>query len=202
VSGDIYNFKVSEINFHPVLKDVEVMFWLFLLSMRTLSDCDVQAILRTKNSQQEGYQSFNEMLDNFNKSTNLRIEKVGNIATSKLNILKEMIFIGKAMAVFAYELLSVSDYYPKISEIEEFKFLKHIRNGAAHNNRFNFQHKYGAKKGLWNIDEKEIIKWNGLEISRKLQDTIVFNDFISIFGIFLLTNFLSKNLYELDKAQV
>ena len=58
-------FNVNKVNFHPVLKDIENTFWFFLLSMRTLSDYDVQNILRTKNSVQEGYQSFNEMLDKF-----------------------------------------------------------------------------------------------------------------------------------------
>ena len=80
---DATQLNVNEINFHPVLKDIENMFWFFLLSMRALSDYDVQNILKTKNSTQEGYQSFNQMLDKFNKTTDLHIEKTGNIATSK-----------------------------------------------------------------------------------------------------------------------
>lgn len=192
-----FSFNVPEINFHPVLKDIENIFWFFLLSMRTLSDYDVQGILRTKNSAQEGYQSFNEMLDKFNEATDLHIEKKENIASSKLNILKEMIFMGKAMAVLTYDFLSLSSYNANINKDEEFQFLRHIRNGAAHNNKFNLK----DEKGEWKIGETELIKWNDMEISRKLQGSVVFNDFISLFSIFLLARHFSERLIAIDKKQ-
>lgn len=194
---DATQLNVNEINFHPVLKDIENMFWFFLLSMRALSDYDVQNILKTKNSTQEGYQSFNQMLDKFNKTTDLHIEKTGNIATSKLNILKEMIFMGKAMVILTYDFLSLSSYNANINKDEEFQFLRHIRNGAAHNNRFNLK----DEKGEWKIAENEIIKWNGMEISRKLQGSTVFNDFMSIFAVFLLAKYFSERLEKVDNDQ-
>ena len=193
--------NVNEINFHPVLKDIENMFWFFLLSMRSLSDCDVQNILRTKNSKQEGYQSFNQMLDKFNEATNLHIEKVGGNTTSKLNILKEMIFMGKAMAIITYEFLSASKYIEIIKEDEEFKFLKYVRNGAAHDNKFDLKYRFGRNRGEWMIDEGETIKWNGMEVSRKTQDVKVFNDSISVSGIFLLAKYFSERLKKIDDAQ-
>ena len=156
--------NVDKINFHPVLKDIENIFWFFLISIRTLSDCDIQNILRTKNNMQKGCSSFNCMLDKFNKATNLNIEKTGNIATSKLNILKEMIFMGKAMAILTYDFLSLSSYNTIINRDNEFQFLRHIRNGAAHNNKFNLK----DEKGIWKIKEDEVIKWNGKEISQAL----------------------------------
>ena len=191
------HLNVGEIDFHPVLKDIENMFWFFLLSVRALSDYDVQNILRTKNSTQEGYQSFNQMLDKFNKATDLRIEKIGPVATSKLNILKEMVFMGKAMAVLTYDFLSLSSYNANINKDEEFQFLRHIRNGAAHNNRFNLK----DEKGEWKILENEIVKWNGMEISRKLQGSAVFNDFISLFSVFLLAKHFSERLKKVDNDQ-
>src|SRR3989344_3324507 len=166
-----FAFDVSEVNFHPVLKDIENMHWLFLLSVRTLSDYDVQNILRTKNNTQEGYLSFNHMLDKFNETTDLHVEKTGNITTSKLNILKEMVFMGKAMAILTYDFLSLSSYNTNINKDEEFQFLRHIRNGSAHNNKF------------------------------KLQGSIVFNDFISLFSIFLLAKHFSEKLIAIDKKQ-
>ena len=189
--------NVSELNFHNVLKDIENMYWFFLLSVRTLSDYDVQNILRTKNSTQEGYLTFNHMLDKFNKATDLHIEKTGNVATSKLNILKEMVFMGKAMAILTYDFLSLSTYNANINKDEEFQFLRHIRNGAAHNNRFNLK----DEKGEWKIEENEIIKWNGMEISRKLQGSTVFNDFISLFSVFLLAKHFSERLKKVDNDQ-
>ena len=189
--------NVSELNFHDVLKDIENMYWFFLLSVRTLSDYDVQNILRTKNSTQEGYLTFNHMLDKFNKATDLHIEKIGNVATSKLNILKEMVFMGKAMAILTYDFLSLSTYNANINKDEEFQFLRHIRNGAAHNNRFNLK----DEKGEWKIEENEIIKWNSMEISRKLQGSTVFNDFMSLFSVFLLAKHFSERLIRIDAEQ-
>jgi hypothetical protein len=193
---------VENLNFHPVLKDIENIFWFFLLSIRALSDYDVQKILRQKDSIQKGYLCFIQMLDQFNSATDLHIEKTGNVATSKLNILKEMVFIGKAMAILVYEFLLTSDYSVKIKEAEEFKFLKYIRNGAAHNNKFDLKHRYGKKKGQWIISEKETIKWNGMEISRELQGKEVFNNFISIFGVFLLAKHFSEKLEEIDLGKI
>lgn len=188
--------NVSELNFHPVLKDIENMYWFFLLSVRTLSDYDIQNLLRTKNNIQEGYLSFNQMLDKFNKTTDLHIEKTGNSTTSKLNILKEMIFMGKAMSILTYDFLSLSSYNANINKDEEFQFLRYIRNGAAHNNKFNLK----DEKGKWKIGESEIIKWNGMEISRKLQGSVVFNDFVSMFGVFLLAKHFSERLINIDNG--
>jgi len=188
-------FSVSEIDFHPILKDIENMHWFFLLSMRALSDPDVQNLLKIKNSTQEGYLSFNQMLDKFNQTTDLQIKKIGNVSTSRLNILKEMIFMGKAMAILTYDYLSLSSYNANINKDEEFQFLRHVRNGAAHNNIFNLK----DEKGEWKIEEGEIIKWNNKKISRELHGSIVFNDFISLFDIFLLAKHFSERLTKIDK---
>jgi len=188
--------NVDKINFHPVLKDIEDIYWFFLLSIRTLSDYEIQNILIVKNSKQEGYGCFNSMLNKFNKTTNLKIEqKSNNTTTSKLNILKEMIFIGKAMAILSYDFLSLSKYNNIINKDNEFQFLRHIRNGAAHNNKFNLK----DENGEWKIEEDEIINWNGKEILRELHGKQVFNDFISIFDIFLLAKSLSEKLEDIDK---
>lgn len=198
--GSVTQLNVGEINFHPVLKDIEDMFWLFLLSIRTLSDYDVQNILRTKNTMQEGYASFNQMLDKFNKATDLHIEKTGNIATSKLNVLKGMLFMGKAMAIVTFELLSSSNYKETIKSDEEFYFLTYIRNAAAHNNTFDLKYKFGKMKGKWRIKEGENIKWNDMKISTELQEKTVFNDFISLFGVFLLAKHFSERLIGIDNG--
>lgn len=198
---EIHINNISELNFHPILKDIENMFWFFLLSVRALSDYDVQNILKVKDNRQEGYRCFAEMLENFNAITDLQIEKKEDKATSKLNILKEMVFMGKAMAVLSCELLSASDYFPKIKDDNEFKFLKCIRNGAAHNNKFDLRYKYGRKKGQWMISEEETIEWNDLKITRELQDKEVFNGFISMPQIFLLVKHFSERLENIDKKE-
>lgn len=186
--------NVDKINFHPILKDIESIFWFFLLSIRALSDFDIQNILKTKNNTQDGYASFNQMLEKFNKATNLKIEKNGNIATSKLNILNEMTLMGKAMAILTYDFLSLSKYNAKINQDNEFQFLRHIRNGAAHYNKFNLK----DEDGVWKIEEGKIIEWNGKQISRELHGKEVFNGFISIFDIFILAKHFSDKLTSID----
>ncbi len=195
INGEIID--VDSIDFHPVLKDIENIFWFFLLSVRTLSDYDVQNILNTKDNVQEGYLCFVKMLNKFNTSTKLHIETKNNSATSKLNILNEMIFMGKAMALLTYDFLSLSSYNTIINKDTEFQFLRHIRNGAAHNNKFNLK----DENGDWKINENEIIKWNGMEISRKLQGENIFNSFISIGGVFLLVKSFSERLFNIDNEK-
>lgn len=185
--------NVNKTNFHHVLKDIENIFWFFLLSMRTLSDSDIQNILRTKNNTQEGYATFNDMLDKFNKATNLTT----NGASTKLNISNEMFFIGKAMAITTYEYLLASNYKKDIQGGIEFKFLRHIRNGAAHNNKFHLKN----YKDEWTIGVDEVVEWDSLKISRKLQGEPVFNSFVSIFGIFLLAKHFSDKLGLIDKER-
>ncbi|EKE22147.1 MAG: hypothetical protein ACD_7C00039G0009 [uncultured bacterium] len=196
VKNETIEFDIDEINFHPVLKDVENMFYLFLLSIRSLSDLDVQNILRTKDSTQEGYLMFVKMLDKFNHTTNLKIERNGTIAISKMNVLKEMIFMGKAMAIIAYDFLSLSKYNAIINKDIEFQFLRHVRNGAAHNNKFNLK----DENGNWKIEEGKSIEWGGMKIDKRLQGTNVFNDFISIFAVFLLAKHFSDKLIEIDNS--
>ena len=197
---EIHVNNINEINFHPILKDIENIFWFFLLSVRTLSNDDIQNTLRILNKQ-EGYGAFDQMLDKFNTSTDLKIEKRENIATSKLNIIKEMNFMGKAMAVLTCELLSASDYFLEIRDDKELKFLKYIRNGAAHNNKFDLKYRYGKNKGQWMLGEKEIIEWNNSKISRELQDKEVFNGFISMPSIFLLAKHFSERLENIDRKK-
>jgi hypothetical protein len=114
-----------------------------MLSMRALTDYDIQNILKTKDNKQEGYLCFVQMLDKFNDSTDLNIEIKGNVATSKSNILKEMIFIGKAMAILAYDYVLASKYSTLINKDLEIQFLRYIRNGACHNNTFNLKDEDG-----------------------------------------------------------
>lgn len=86
-----------------------------------------------------------------------------------------------------------------INEINFHSVLKYIRNGAAHDNKFDLKYKYGQNKGQWMLGEKEIIEWNNFKISRELQDKEVFNNFISMPSIFLLIKHFSGRLENIDK---
>ena len=186
--------KVKEVDFHPILKDVENIFWFFMLSTRTLSDLDIQNMLRQKNLQ-EGYLPFNEMLDKVNESIELRIEINNNIVTSKANIQKNAVFVGKAIAMLVYDYVLNSKYQSEIIRTDIWKFLKFIRNAAVHGNVFNMI----DEEGIWKLEINEKIIWNNKEISRALHKKSAFNDFISIFEIFILARDLSNKLKKIDK---
>lgn len=89
---------------------------------------------------------FSPMLDRYNKWVNLqtKIDIITKKYTTEMNILNGVIIVGKIMTISVYELLRSSKYYLSLKDLEEFKFLKHIRNGAAHNNRFDFKNQRGA----------------------------------------------------------
>lgn len=191
---DAIQFSINEVNFHPVLKDIENVFWFYFLANDVLSNPEVQNATRARGSRAPYLLS---MLEKYNKWVNLNIEvnRTNNTYTSKLDMRNSSIVIGKIMTIVMYDLLLSSKYYSIIKNQEEFRFLRHLRNGAAHDNKFSFKN----KKGEWTIKENEIIKWQNKEISRELQDKIVFNDFVSFSEIFLLANYFSGKLKEIDK---
>jgi len=195
VQGDSVQFNVEELNFHPLLKDIENIFWFFILSNKTLSHPDVQNVLK-----REGDGTVLAMLKKYNEWVDLDIEiKDSGICTSKMNIKEQMIFIGRAITIITYEFLLASEYREAIEKDEEFRFLRCIRNAATHDNKFDFKYKYGRKKGEWLIEDKEVIKWGNMKITRELQSKNVFNDFISVFTLFLLVKHFSEELKQIDR---
>lgn len=183
--------NVENTDFHPVLKDIENIFWFFILSNKALSLPNTQDILKKD-------VNFLSMLEKYNKWVCLSIEiKNDGTHTSKMNIKDQMVFIGKAMTILTYDYLLFSKYNAQINNLGEFKFLKFIRNGAAHYNKFNLK----DETGNWKLKKDEIVKWKDKEISIKLHDAVVFNEFIGMFEIFLLSKYFSDKLTEIDGSK-
>lgn len=184
--------STKDLNFHPVLKDIEHIFLLFLLSAKALSLFETQNILSSDIN-------FSQILKKYNALTGLEIKKDPNspIHTTKLNILKEMIFLGKAMAILMYDFILASKYNSILNKESDIQFLKYIRNGAAHNNKFNMKDEQGA----WKVDEGETIEWHNKKIDKDLHGKKVFPNFVSIIDMILLANEISKKLTRIDKKQ-
>lgn len=176
--------------FHPALKDVEDIFWFFLLSNLALMNFNVQEILK-KNEDP----TIPAMLARYNKWTNLDIKIEGERTKSLANIKNGQVAIGKVMAIMTCDYLDYSSYSSEINRLEEFKFLRFVRNGAAHGNRFNLK----DEKGEWKLEEEESVVWLGKKITRESQGQTVFNDFLFFRDIFLLANHFSEKLKEIDK---
>jgi hypothetical protein len=181
----------GQLNFHPILKDIEEIFWFFILSHKALTHPSVQNIIK-----KEKDPNIISMLDKYNRWVDPKIKSTGvNKFNVTANLSGSMVFFGKAMAILTYDFLSASKYNTRINRDEEFQFLRHVRNGAAHNNKFNLKNIDGS----WKIEKNKVIKWNKLEIKRDLQGKTVFNDFIALPSIFLLAENFSERLIKIDK---
>lgn len=167
----------------------------FLLSIRTLSDYDVQRIVTNKNITQAGYLPFQQMLEKFNKTTKIKFELKGVIVSTTMTVANQMIFFGKAIAILLFDYLNSSKYSSEISKDKEYQFIRHIRNGAAHYNKFNLK----DEDGNWKLKEGEEIKWEGKVIKRQIHGQVVFNDFINVFSLLILAQHFSDRLKQIDE---
>lgn len=87
-----------------------------------------------------------------------RTRIVGNVALSMT-------------VVYAFESLKVHPKYDMIKNEQTIKFLRHLRNAGAHNNRFNF---YNNAK----LIDPGIVTWRNKTINRSLHGSVAFPDFI------------------------
>ncbi len=191
--GAIHGNNINEINFHPVLKDIENFFGFLILSNAALANPAVQDAIKQQNEP-----NILSMLEKFNQWTCLRTEinHFTNQYKTNMKPLNLFILCGKLMAINCYELLKASNYYSNLKDTEEFKFLYHIRNGAAHNNKFHFKN----SRCEWTLDKSKIIQWDCYKIRQNLQDTPVFNNFIDFSSIFRLGLHFSDKLKDIDLA--
>jgi hypothetical protein len=188
-NGREEHIPFNKFNFHPILKDIENIFWLFILSNKALALSGTQEELKND-------EVFSDMIKKFNESTGLEtnIEENGLKYNTELNVQYQMVFLGKAMAILTFDFLSSSKYQSAISQSSKFQFLRHIRNGAAHHNTFNLK----DIEGEWKIEENESISWEDKTINRSLHKKKVFPNFFSIFEMFFLAYDFSKELKTID----
>jgi hypothetical protein len=188
------DIRIDNKKLHPLFEDIESIFWFFILANNALTNPEVEDVIR-----RGGDPTAISMLDKYKVNIGLKtkIDYKNNKYNSKANVKKEMIAIGKAMAILMYDYILSSKYFPVLSKLEEFNFLKFIRNGAAHHNKFNLR----DEEGNWKIRENESIKWNNKSIIRNVHKKVVFNDFVFFVDMFLLAGFFSEKMKEFDKQK-
>jgi|GEM_PF-1165883 len=76
------------------------------------------------------------------------------------------------MVIFAYENIKDLTNFHKIENIEIIKFLRHLRNAAAHGNRFHFINSRSKK-----IIDPGIVIWRTKTIDKSLHDQKAFPNF-------------------------
>ncbi len=145
---------------------------------------DIQEIIKAKNEP-----SMISMLKKYNEWVELKIQISNDRKTyhSTAKLLNSLVLMGKAIAILTYDLLSASTYNSNINKLEEFKFLRYIRNGAAHYNKFNLK----DEEGTWKLGETETIKWGNKEIKGNYWQSGL-NDFVSVFDMFFGRSFLKE----------
>lgn len=141
-----------------IFEDIEKMFEFYLLSTAFITQRKLQEIMI------DNYPALERFIDSFNEAVELK-EK-----DSKINAETKFYLVNTAriMSIAIYDILIFSEYHKYIQREEIFRFVKHIRNGAAHNNKFYFS------SSLTNI-----VTWRDLRITDSLKGKGVFPEFIS-----------------------
>jgi hypothetical protein len=161
---------------HPLFEPIEKFFEFVIVGNAFMMMPDFQETFKSK------IPAMQPMLDKYNKEVGRKI--VGSKIHT--NIQFYLIYAGRLMAIAIFDFLQSSKYGNYLSNTDIFKFSKHIRNGAAHNNKFTFDPK--TKKELL----AEPVKWGGKTIDVSLMGKTVFPDFINTFSLLFLMQDISK----------
>ncbi len=167
----------GKIKLNPLFEPIKKIFEFFILGIGFVTQKDFQNIFL------QIQPSFAPFVDTFNKEVNLRVEAGSVKAEAGLY----WVNIGRLMAISLFDILQFSKkYHNLVKNTEIFKFAKHIRNGAAHDNKFDL-----------NPPIKNPICWGGRKtISQNLNDTKVFPDFISSSDLIILMSDISALIEE------
>ncbi len=85
--------------------------------------------------------------------------------------------------------------FEKLLKNEELQFLQHLRNASAHNNNFYWGEGVSREKTLLRLP----VSWRGKQIEEKLENTLVYMDFMKPGDIFILLSDIS-NLADLSAS--
>ena len=88
------------------------------------------------------------------------------------------------MAILIFDFLQASKYQNQLSSTPVYRFAKHIRNGAAHGNTFNFTEQI--------IKKDQPVKWRKKTIDISLKGKTVTPDFITATELVFLMEDISK----------
>lgn len=165
----------NKIQVHPLFDPIKKMFDFFILSLGFVGNPTFQvAFMNT-------HPGISKTIQEYNKEVNL---KVGTDGSYKSSNKVYMTHISRMMAILIFDFLQASKYQDKMSKSDIYKFAKHIRNGAAHGNKFNFS--------LEVIEKDQPVKWREKVIDFSLKGKSVTPDFITATELVFLMEDISK----------
>ncbi len=150
--------QYESLKVHPIFEPIKKLLEFYILGIGFIGQPDFQRIFLETNP------GLKYLVDRYNIEVNLR--KDGPSVKSETKTY--LISLGQIMAIALFNILEFSKYQNDLSGEETFKFAKHLRNGAAHNNKFNIAPPLGKP-----------VQWKNKIIDNSLQGTPVFLDFIS-----------------------
>lgn len=143
---------------NPIFEPIKKLFEFYILGIGFVGQFDFQEIFLKHNP------DLKEFVDRYNDEVNLRIE--GQSVKSETKTYWTS--LGRIMAIALFDILQFSKFNNDLNTTEIYKFAKHIRNGAAHNNMFHFDEPLDSP-----------IQWQDKIINNDLNGTPVFPEFIA-----------------------
>ncbi|MFH1706144.1 MAG: hypothetical protein ABH867_04540 [Patescibacteria group bacterium] len=163
----------TKIKVHPLFKPIKKLFEFYILGIGFIGMPEFQRAFLLE------HPGMKPLIDAYNKEVSLQKEGQYVKASTRLYL----IYVGRLMAVAVFDFLQASPFHKVLSGTEIFRFTKHIRNGAAHNNKFNF--------GRLNPLEKPA-KWKNKNIDNSLNGKTVIPDFINPTELIFLMSDISS----------
>lgn len=121
-----------------------------------------------------------DVFNSFNKTVDLKLIK-GKVYANIINLMN---FQARQITISLFNILENSKFNEKINREKIFKFTKHLRNGAAHNNKFNFD-----KKAISELP----ITWRNKTIEKSFHlKKEVFGEFLGYADLILLVSDFSN----------
>lgn len=165
----------ENLDVHPIFEPIKKLFEFYILGIAFVGQFEFQeAILKA-------HPEFKSFVDRYNTEVNLKKEGVSVKSQTKTY----MIGVGRVMAIALFDILQSSTFQNDLNEEDVFKFAKHLRNGTAHDNKFNI------------VPPIEIqVQWRDKIIDNSLQGTQVVPDFINPMMLMPLMSDISKLIYK------
>lgn len=170
----------SKIKLHPLFDPIKKTYEFYVLGHIFVTQQDFQKLVL------QSHPELKPLMDTYNQSINREIKGTrvrGNPRMYYVNICR-------LMAIAIFDILQYSKYHNLVKKTEIFKFAKHIRNGAAHENKF-----YLTPPII------NSITWRKFTINERLNDTIVFPDFIGAETLIFLMQDISEMIERDEKKK-
>lgn len=161
----------AKMKFDPLFDPIKKNFEFFILGIGFVGQKDFQKIFL------QSHPELAPFINAYNQEVNLRVE--GCFVKSETGLYWSN--IGRLMAIAIFDILKCSKHHNAVKNTDIFKFAKHIRNGAAHDNKFKLDPPI-----------KNSVCWRDKTISNSLNNTKVFPDFISPATLIILMSDISE----------